>query len=213
MPPYATAALAFAAGLMAGWFCDIIIYILSRLRWRFFTKIASGILFALLYLRFGLCAELVFYCVFICLLLIIAMIDLKYMVIHDAATAALGVLALIMVFALRLPLKEHILGAVFGFSVFFCVYWIARVIYKREAFGLGDVFLMCAAGLFLGFKNAALALILSFYIALAAIIILKVFKVKLKRSQEIPFGPFICAGACAALFFGQSIIDFYFGLI
>ena len=212
-PHIITASLVFVIGFVTGWFCNIIIYKLSQSRARVFAEITNGVMFALLYLRFGLCLELIFYCAFISVLLIIAVIDLKRMIIHDAMTAVLSIIALIMLFVLKLPVKEQILGAVVGFSAFFCIYWIARAIYKREAFGLGDVFLMGAAGLFLGFKSAVFTLMFSFYIALIAIIILKIFRVKLKLSQEIPFGPFICAGACIALFFGESIMDFYFGLI
>ena len=152
-------------------------------------------------------------CVFISVLLIIAIIDLKHMVIHDMMTVVVGILALIMLPVLKLSLKDHLLGAVLGFCVFSCIYWIAGIVFRREAFGLGDVFLMSAVGLFLGLRNAALAMIFSFYTAFIVIIILRIFRVKLKRSREIPFGPFICAGACIALFFGESIMDFYFGLI
>jgi leader peptidase (prepilin peptidase)/N-methyltransferase len=35
----------------------------------------------------------------------------------------------------------------------------------------------------------------------------------IKREDYIPFGPFLVCGAFVALFFGQSILDWYQGLL
>ena len=35
----------------------------------------------------------------------------------------------------------------------------------------------------------------------------------IKRGDYIPFGPFLVCGALVALFFGQSVIDWYQGIV
>jgi len=38
--------------------------------------------------------------------------------------------------------KEHLLGAIIGFIAYLEIYFLARLLYRKEAFGFGDVFLM-----------------------------------------------------------------------
>ena len=78
--------------------------------------------------------------------------------------------------------------------------------------GLGDVKLVFFLGLLLGYPDILVALFLAFFIG--SIIGLGLIIVKKKKfKSEIPFGPFLIAGAFIALFWGENLIRWYLGSI
>lgn len=94
------------------------------------------------------------------------------------------------------------------------IYIIAKWIYKREAFGLGDVYLMAIIGAVMSFKTIALAVCLPFYIA--PIFLLVRYLANRNKSffkSEIPFGPYMCLGAWIAFIYGDIIMNWYFNMI
>ena len=77
--------------------------------------------------------------------------------------------------------------------------------------GVGDVKLAFLIGLLLGWPNTLLALFFAFLIGAIIGLGLIILKKKTIKS-EMPFGPFLILGIYLALFFGDRIIDWYFGL-
>lgn len=79
------------------------------------------------------------------------------------------------------------------------------------AFGGGDIKLMAAAGLFLGWKLSLIAMFLAVLAGGLYGIYLLAAKKK-GRKEHFAFGPFLCAGIAAALFWGGSLLEWYLGL-
>ncbi|MDR0986705.1 MAG: prepilin peptidase [Ruminococcus sp.] len=83
-------------------------------------------------------------------------------------------------------------------------------------FGMGDVVLMGAAGLMLGYKAALTAAFIGIVLGAVYGIFLKV-KTKdddgNSESNVFAFGPFLCIGIAAAVFIGNSLWDAYFSLL
>lgn len=79
------------------------------------------------------------------------------------------------------------------------------------AFGGGDIKLMCAAGLFLGWKLSLAAVFLAIVGGGLYGIFLLAARKKGKK-EHFAFGPFLCAGMAVALFWGDSLIGWYLGL-
>ncbi len=78
-------------------------------------------------------------------------------------------------------------------------------------FGMGDVILMAAGGLMLGWKATVVAAFIA--IILGAIYAL-ILKIRAKRRDEesvkaFAFGPFLTAGLALASFFGAELMDLY----
>lgn len=73
-------------------------------------------------------------------------------------------------------------------------------------FGGGDVKLMAACGLFLGWRNSLLALVLAIWMGGIYGIGLLAVK-KADRKTRIAFGPFLCAGMAVALLWGEEIFS------
>jgi prepilin signal peptidase PulO-like enzyme (type II secretory pathway) len=93
--------------------------------------------------------------------------------------------------------------AVHGAIVAAAAGWILRIGFTlglaREAFGVGDVYILAAAGAAVGWDVALVGLLLSAGIALAGCIVGLV----LKRSVMIPFGPWLGLGFLLALLWSR----------
>ena len=88
---------------------------------------------------------------------------------------------------------------------------LAIFLISRGGMGGGDVKLSAAAGLWLGFENTVIFLLLSFISGGIISILLMLTGVKNKQ-DAIPFGPFLCAGAFTALLYAGYLANFYWNL-
>lgn len=85
------------------------------------------------------------------------------------------------------------------------------IITKGKGMGGGDVKLGAFMGLMLGFPNALVAIVLSFFIG-AIFSLFLIFSGKKHFGQTIAFGPFLVLGSLTALFWGNWIMDWYLAL-
>ena len=86
--------------------------------------------------------------------------------------------------------------------------WASPYLFGKEGMGGGDIKLLAMIGAFLGWKPALLTIMLgSFFGSLVGVGLIAARVIK--REDYIPFGPFLVCGAVMALFFGQSILDWY----
>ena len=90
------------------------------------------------------------------------------------------------------------------------------VLYLRPTipggFGGGDIKLMAAAGLFLGWQRTLLAGFLALVGGGTYGIWLLAAR-KAGRRDHFAFGPFLCAGLAAALLFGEPMLRWYFSFL
>lgn len=101
------------------------------------------------------------------------------------------------------------LGALVGGGSLWFIGWLWKKLRGVDAMGLGDIKMMLWVGAFLGWRLTVLTLFLgAFTGALAGILI--VFAGRERNLQtQIPFGIFLGTGSIIALFFGNSIINWY----
>ena len=138
-------------------------------------------------------------------------VDLEHMLIHDALTLFVALAGVGSIFAADvMPWYENVIGCLVWGGAFAAVYFVAKSVYKREAMGTGDIFLMAALGLLLGWKCTFIVLLVSSIVG--SIVLLTLAKIKKEQGKEYPFGPFIVFGAFVAMFFGDAVIDFYLGM-
>jgi len=82
------------------------------------------------------------------------------------------------------------------------------ILFKKDGFGYGDVKLMAVCGLYLGVS----IMFAAFFFAFIAGGIYATFLLitgRAKRGEYIAFGPFLCAGVIAAMWFGQGFISLF----
>ena len=112
------------------------------------------------------------------------------------------------------PLFWSLAGLVFGFGLLWLVRWLGSKAFKREAMGMGDVFLMGAVGALFGPVAVLVTLILSsVFGSIVGIVLILLSKTKLGGFTPIPYGPYICMGCLAWMFYGQQIVDWYVHLV
>ncbi|MBQ3748963.1 MAG: prepilin peptidase [Kiritimatiellae bacterium] len=112
------------------------------------------------------------------------------------------------------PLAYSISGLVFGFGLLWLVRWIGSKVFKREAMGMGDVFLMGAVGALFGPIAVLVTLILSSVVgSVVGVSLILISKTKLGGFTPIPYGPYICIGCLSWMFFGPQLVDWYLRLV
>ncbi len=157
------------------------------------TELLAGILFVLCGLTQPSLADKVGGVLLICLLILVALIDLDTMEIPDRLPALILLLALIRMMAAPSGWPDQFAGAL----IVSVPFWF---LYRLQAMGGGDVKLMFAAGMLLGVRRIVTAFLISLGLgSLAALILLLFFGAN--RRTEIPFGPFLAAGLIFALLF------------
>ena len=112
------------------------------------------------------------------------------------------------------PLLWSLCGLVFGFGLLWLVRWIGSKAFKREAMGMGDVFLMGAVGALFGPVAVLVTLILSSVLgSIIGVVLILLSKTKLGGFTPIPYGPYICMGCLAWMFYGPQLVDWYMNLV
>ncbi|MGM8216313.1 prepilin peptidase [Bacillaceae bacterium W0354] len=164
----------------------------------------TAILFIISFYLIGFNQELIIAWLFVSLLVIITISDLKYQIISDKVLLFFA----IVIGGLRLwisldPWYDAFLGAIFGFGLLLLI-----AVLSRGGMGGGDIKLFGVIGLVLGFKGTLTTLIVATF--LGTIVGLGLMWLgKVRKGVPFAFGPFIAVAAIAAYFFGDNIIKWY----
>lgn len=146
-------------------------------------------------------------------LLVVAGTDLSHKIIPNAITfpgIAVGLLSAATV--LPLGFVNGLIGLLVGGGILWLLAWASPYLFGKEGMGGGDIKLLAMIGAFLGWKPALMTIMVGSFLGSLVGISLIAARV-IKREDYIPFGPFLVCGALVALFFGQSILDWYQGLL
>lgn len=163
-------------------------------------ELATGILAAYTFYRYGCSRELLFGLVLISLVMPITVSDIAYRKIPNAILLFFSPIF----FVLRLDeLGDALLGALVAFGLLMLI-----VVLSKGGMGLGDVKYFTL----LGFAFGPLAFLLLFFLAtlygaLFGVIVLQVKKTG--RKTKIPFAPSIGLAAFTVFYYGEAIIQWY----
>ena len=176
----------------------------------------TGLLFALLYWKFGLGLELGISLVYACLLTIIFVIDLENQLVLDKVIYPGMALALAFSFfwpglggTIVLPAEalSKVVSSLAGGALGLGAMALPFIIYRR-GMGMGDVKLGALVGLMTGYPLVIVAVLLSWISGGLVGASLLAFKIK-KRKDPIPFAPFLATSAMVTLLWGQAIWQWY----
>lgn len=171
--------------------------------------VLSTLLVVLGYYKYGITLIGLYHLVFWMGLLVVGWVDYLTLSIVDFTVYALGLWAFLFRLFLIGNSVEGLIGGLVGFGLFLGIYLGAKWVYKKEAFGFGDVLLMGSVGIYLGFKLTLLASFLSFYVALVGIGIQKTLGKKIGLKQEVAFGPAICMAVILSVMYGETWLNWY----
>lgn len=189
----------------------------------------GGLLFWFVFVRFAAFQPPTFESAFIVVVMWIwvslmiagSFIDFDHKLLPDFTTVGgmiLGVAsALVYVLAFHCPWSYFLIslsGLALGFGLLYLVRFLGSLIFRREAMGLGDVFLMGAVGAMFGPVAVLLTIILSsIFGSVVGLSLVALSKTKRGRFVEIPFGPYICLGCLVYMFYGRELVSWYLRLL
>lgn len=172
-------------------------------------ELLNGIFYLILYNKFGLTIDTVFYGIIISILIIVSIIDLYHQIIPDSLNVLILIIAIIYkisnytLYGINSNIIDHVLGLIISGSIFLII-----AIISKGNMGGGDIKLIAVLGFILGVEKSLLSIFLSFISGAIISIFLLLFKIK-SRKDAIPFGPFICVAFIITIIWGSGILDWY----
>lgn len=168
--------------------------------------VTAGMYLGLLY-TFNISLDFFKYAILIPMLLSAFCIDLKLQIIPNRLTLTIFETGLLFTFLNVVmntgtginTITNSVLGMLVGGGIFLIITAVGGLIAGKEAMGFGDVKLMAALGLMLGWLNIIIVSVIAFL--LAAIISIGILIIKRKNFNDyIPFGPFIVVATFIVIF-------------
>ncbi|RKZ24724.1 prepilin peptidase [bacterium] len=165
----------------------------------------TGVLFLTGYLLYGLSLQYIEFLVLVLFLIPISFIDLDTMLIPDVLSIP-GLMFGLLFALLRGRIMDGVSGALAGASIIALLYFVGKLIYKKEAMGIGDIQLAALIGAFTGWKSMFFTLfIASFTGAVYGLIAVR----GKKEENIVPFAPFLSLGAVVAYIWGKHLLYFF----
>ncbi|GAB4231822.1 MAG: A24 family peptidase [Stanieria sp.] len=182
------------------------------------VEAATGIIFLLVFWRFGYSFYTIGYWTFLSWLLALSLIDFDTMTLPSSLTKSGLVLGLLFQIIIGSFITKEtgiinqlmfgIGGAVLGIWLLEIIRIVGSIIFQQEAMGDADGKLMATIGAWLGWKYVFLSSFLACGVG-AFVGITAMGLGLLNQKQPMPFGPFLALGGALTLFWGDWFLSFY----
>jgi prepilin signal peptidase PulO-like enzyme (type II secretory pathway) len=183
------------------------------------VELLTAIVFALAYLHtsitsYGDLAVFVLWLYILGSLIVLAVYDLKWYLLPDKVLLPLIVPATAIIIASSLQSRSlHVLwGPLAAALLFGGAFYAVAALSRGKWMGGGDIKLAFVMGLLLGLQKTALAMMIAFDTAAVVGLVLIALRRK-KRSDMIPFGPFLILGTVVSHLYGATIITWYLRVV
>lgn len=175
------------------------------------VEMTTGLLFVLAFWRFGdEPVRLTWVLAILLISVLVSAIDIRTLTLPDKILLPFGALCLVLAplnpnFTGTVPehYKESLWGLLFGGGVFWALSVIGFYLFKKEALGGGDVKLMAVFGSALGWDRVMDGLFTGSLASFCMVVVLMAMG-RMGMKSAFPFGPFLCAGTLASLFWPQT---------
>lgn len=178
------------------------------------TEVLTGIVWSCACLTLGLTLYLVFFCLFSAALILAAGIDRKHLYIPDRVPASIAVLALLSAVwgpKTSVPCSPSLVSRLLGGGVI-SLFMLAVSAASHGGIGGGDIKLLAASGLFLGFSRNLTGFFLA-YILAGIFYLIPFIRGTVSRKSAVPMAPFFAASLIFAGLWGRPLLNWYFHLV
>ncbi len=180
----------------------------ATISWQYpVVELGTGLLYAGLYIVYGLTPALFFYLLVFSLLMIVAFYDILTEYVPEFFVwTSLILVALGGAYFGHFSFAEALIGAAIGGGLLFLL-----VLFSKEKWmGSGDIKIGLILGFLAGYPRVIFGLFSAFIIgSIAGIIYIYITKKGLKAS--LPFAPFLIFAALIAIIYGDKVINWYLG--
>lgn len=162
----------------------------------------NGLLYVWIVVCRGWTIESLLFCMGVSALIVLAVIDWRTYEILPGCNLFIGALGLIRLLTDIGNWPDYVIGF-FAVSVLFWIIWLAS---KGSAMGGGDIKLMAAAGLLLGWQGILIALGIG---SIAGAVVHSILMKWKKKDRVLAFGPYLAFGIICSMLYGEQIIKWY----
>ena len=176
------------------------------------VELATALLFLACAWTFGATLQAAAAMFFCAVLVALTGIDLDTQLLPDQLTLPLLWIGLLLnVAGLFARLPDAVIGAALGYLVLWTVYWLFKLLTRREGMGYGDFKLLAALGAWFGWQALPMLLLVSSVVG--AVVGIGILIVQKKgRNTAIAFGPYLAMAGLITLFFGPQLRNTLLGL-
>lgn len=173
----------------------------GRRPWQLYGPVVTtAVLFAIFGWKIGASPVLLIRSLWVAVLVQVIFFDLEHQLILDKVLLPGAAAALLLsLVSPHLGLLASVLTGVVAGAVFLAIAALGSAVFKAEAMGLGDVKFSVFLGLILGPQPTFIAVLIG--LILAGVVASGLVLLRLRSMRDsIPYGPFLAAGALAALY-------------
>ena len=175
------------------------------------SEAVMGIYFLSVYLTYAISLTTIRFLILGFILFVCSLTDLETMEIPDALLLAAAAVSLLRFFegeGWKSCALSMLSGALAVSVPLLIIVLIADKVLKKESMGGGDIKMVAVLGLHFGAAKMLLLLIIACIIGLLA-----AYAMKKKKDAAFPFGPALALAGWITALFGQSIVNWYIGLL
>ena len=170
------------------------------------VEIMNGILYVIVIMANGVNVESLLYCLVTSAFLVISTVDENTLEIPLPCSMFVGGIGIIMC----VLDFSSVFNRALGFLIIGVVLYLLYALSNGGAIGGGDVTLMAAVGLVLGWKRVILAFLLGCIVGSVC----HVTRMKISKAGHVlAMGPYLCIGSFLSALWGDAMISWYLGLI
>ena len=168
-------------------------------------ELLNGLIYVWIFMAKGFQPESILFCICASVLIVISVIDWRTYEIPFGCNIIIGILGIVRVFLNLAHWYDYVIGFFAVSGLFLIIYWIT----KGRGIGGGDIKLMAAAGLLLGWLNILLSLMIGSIAG--SVIHLALMKIQ-GKDRVLAFGPYLAFGIFISMLYGNDIITWYLGM-
>jgi leader peptidase (prepilin peptidase)/N-methyltransferase len=182
----------------------------TAISWRYpLIEALTGLSSAYLAWHFGFGGQAFAALLFVWAMIALTFIDLDTFLLPDNITLPLVWAGLIFnMFNYFTDLKSAVIGAAAGYLILWSIYWLFKLLVKKEGMGYGDFKLLAAIGAWFGWQMLPVVVLLSSIVG-AVVGIGMILFFKRHKDHPIPFGPYLAAAGVIALLWGNDLTRYY----
>lgn len=163
---------------------------------------ANGLIYVSIFLAKGITVETFLYCLCASALLALSVIDWRTQEIPLGFNIFILILGLVRLVTDLGNWSQYVIG-LFAVSVFLL---LINFVTKGRGIGHGDIKLMAATGLLMGWKRIIVAFIVACIIGTVIHLIRMAVK---KAGRKLAFGPYLSMGIYIAMIWGEQLVSWY----
>lgn len=166
----------------------------------------NGVLYLLVFARFGVSIECLLYCLLASALIVLSVIDFRTYEIPFGINVFIAGLGLVRSLTDLSNWAEYVIGF-FAVSLFLYVIYLLT---RGRGIGGGDIKLMAASGLLLGWQCNILAFLLGCIIGSVC----HVIRMRVTKAEHVlALGPYLSIGIFLCAMWGRELINWYLSML